>query len=79
MKPIDLKKGDTIKHTHLGVETSGVVMESPKQGKGLKKTLLVNVKGSEIGLFDECGSIYTKQITKVLKNNTWELVYHYEV
>jgi hypothetical protein len=76
IKAIDLKKGDTIKSNQLGVETSGIVMESPKQGKGLKKTLLVNVKGSEVGLFDEIGSIYMNQITKVFKDNTWQLVSH---
>jgi hypothetical protein len=74
VKAIELNKGDKIKHVHLGVETSGVVMESPKQGRGLKQTLVVDVKGSEIGLFDEMGSIYTNQITKVFKDNTWQSV-----
>ena len=41
-------------------------MESIRQGKGFKKTLLVDVKGSEIGLFDECGSIYVDDITAVV-------------
>ena len=76
IKAIELKKGDTIKSNHLGVETSGVVMESPKQGKGIKKTLLINVKGSEVGLFDECGSIYMHQIKKVLRDNNWQVVIH---
>jgi len=37
IKAIELKKGDTIKSNQLGVETSGIVMESPKQGRGIKK------------------------------------------
>jgi hypothetical protein len=41
-------------------------MESIKQGRGFKNTLLVDVKGSEIGLFDECGSIYVKDIIAVI-------------
>jgi len=41
-------------------------MESIKQGRGLKKVLLVDVKGSEIGLFDEMGSIYVDDIVEVL-------------
>jgi len=49
-------------------------MESPKQGRGLKQTLVVDVKGSEVGLFDEMGSIYTNQITKVFRDNTWQSV-----
>jgi hypothetical protein len=76
IKAIELKKGDTIKSNQLGVETSGIVMESPKQGRGIKKTLLINVKGSEVGLFDECGSVYMYQITKVFKDNIWQSVSH---
>jgi len=41
-------------------------MESIRQGKGFKKTLLVDVKASEIGLFDECGSIYVDDIIAVI-------------
>ena len=74
IKAIELKKGDRIKHNHLGIETSGIIVESPKQGRGLKSTLLVDVKGSEIGLFDEIGSIYTNQIKKVFRDNNWQEV-----
>ena len=33
-----LKKGDEIKHSHMGSNplVSGVIMESPRQGRGLK-------------------------------------------
>jgi hypothetical protein len=72
----EIKKGDKIKSNQLGVETSAVVMESIKQGKGFKKILLVDVKGSEVGLFDETGSIYTRQITKVFRDNNWLPVEH---
>jgi len=71
IKAIELKKGDQIKTNHLGLETSGVVLESPKQGRGLKSTLLIDCKGSEIGLFDEAGSVYMNQVKKVLRDNTW--------
>ncbi len=67
----ELKKEDKIKHKHLGSEVSGVIKESPKQGRGLRKTILVDVKGTEVGLFDEIGSIYSNEITKVLKNKEW--------
>jgi len=40
----------------------------------LKQTLIVDVKGSEVGLFDEMGSIYTHQITKVLRGGSWQPV-----
>ena len=41
----DLKKGDWIKHSHLGSSplVGGYIMESPRQGRGLKKTILVDV------------------------------------
>ena len=71
IKAIELKKGDQIKTNHLGLETSGVVLESPKQGRGLKSTLLIDCKGSEIGLFDEAGSVYMNQVKKVLRDNAW--------
>ena len=75
IKVIELKKGDKLKTNQLGLETTAILLESPKQGKGIKKTLLVDCKGSEIGLFDEIGSIYTYQIKKVLKDNNWQYVF----
>tara|TARA_E500000318_G_scaffold79970_1_gene74970 strand:+ start:180 stop:416 length:237 start_codon:yes stop_codon:yes gene_type:complete len=69
----DIKKGDKILHSHLGTQppVSGVVMESPVQGRGIRTTILVNVKGSEIGLFDETGSIYVNEILKVFRDDNW--------
>ena len=69
----ELKKGDKIMHSHLGTSpaVSGIVMESPKQGRGVKSTILVDVKGSEVGMFDEIGSIYSNQIMEVERDGTW--------
>ena len=69
----ELKKGDKIMHSHLGTSpaVSGIVMESPKQGRGVKSTILVNVKGSEVGMFDEIGSIYSNQIMEVERDGSW--------
>ena len=69
----ELKKGDKIMHSHLGTSpaVSGIVMESPKQGRGVKSTILVNVKGSEVGMFDEIGSIYSNQIAAVKRDGEW--------
>ena len=71
MKVKEIKKGDKILHKHLSTPVSGVVMESPVQGRGIRSTILVDVKGSEVGLFDEIGSIYTSQIMKVFRDNNW--------
>ena len=69
----ELKKGDKIMHSHMGTSpaVSGIGMESPKQGRGVKSTILVNVKGSEVGMFDEIGSIYSNQIMEVERDGTW--------
>ena len=74
IKLSELKKEDTIKHRHLGAEVSGVIKESPIQGKGVRTTILVDVKGTEVGMFDEIGSIYSGEITKVLRDNKWQAV-----
>jgi len=41
-------------------------LESIKQGRGFKKVLLVDMRGSEIGFFDEYGSIYVNDIIAVV-------------
>ena len=43
------------------------LLESPKQGRGFKSIVLMDVKGSDCGLFDEAGSVYTKDIIKPLQ------------
>jgi len=70
----DLKKTDEVKTTQLGQPISGKLLESPKQGKGLKKTILIWTKGSEIGMFDESGSVYADQVQQVLRDGTWHTV-----
>ena len=74
----DIKKGDKILHSHMGSQppVSGIVMESPIVGRGIRSTLLVDVKGSEVGFFDEIGSIYTKEVLKVFRDDNWLPVEH---
>ena len=69
----DLKKGDWIKHSHLGSSplVGGYIMESPRQGRGLKQTILVDVKGNYVGMFDEIGSIYANKIAAVKREGEW--------
>jgi len=63
-------------HSHLGTKpaVSGVIKESPKQGRGVKSTILVDVKGSEVGMFDEIGSIYSNEIMEVERDGSWQRV-----
>ena len=74
----EIKKGDTILHSHMGTTplVSGIVMESPIVGRGIRSTLLVDVKGSEVGFFDEIGSIYIKEVLKVFRDDNWLPVEH---
>ena len=62
-----IKKGTKLITNQLGVPTRATAMESIKQGKGFKNILLVNVKGSDVGLFDEIGSIYVSDILEVVE------------
>ena len=62
----NIKKGTKLITKHLGISVRATSMESIKQGRGFKKILLVDVKGSDIGLFDEIGSIYVDDIVEVL-------------
>jgi hypothetical protein len=70
----DLKKGQEIKsdQLHPVILCSGKLLESPKQGKGLKKTVLIFAKGSEFGLFDEAGSVYSTNIKLAKVGDNWE-------
>ena len=72
----ELKKGDRIMHSHMGTSpaVSGVIKESPRQGRGVKSTILVDVKGSEVGMFDEIGSIYSKEVMEVERDGSWQRV-----
>ena len=70
----NLKKKDEIRTTQLGSPVSGKLLESPKQGRGLKSAILIWTKGSEIGMFDEHGSVYANQVTEVLRDGAWHQV-----
>ena len=74
MKYKDLVKGDKILTKQLGTPVSGELLESPKQGKGLKNIIMIFTKASEIGLFDESGSVYARDILKVKRDDNWQKV-----
>ena len=62
----NIRKGTKLITNQLGTPTRATAMESIKRGRGFKNILLVNVKGSDIGLIDEIGSIYVSDIVEVL-------------
>jgi aconitase B len=70
----DLKKGDKILTKQLGQPVSGELLESPKQGRGLKNIVLIFSNAAEVGLFSESGSVYARDIIKVKRDNNWQAV-----
>ena len=70
----DLKKNDQIRSTQLGAPVSGKLLESPKQGKGLKQVILIWTKGTEVDMFDEHGSVEASDISEVFREGRWHLV-----
>jgi len=68
MKTNDIKKGTEIKTKQLGVAVSGVMMDNLKGN-----TRMIKTNGSEVGMFDEIGSVYaTDIIMAVNSDGVWE-------
>ena len=68
MKTNDIKKGTNIRTKQLGVSVNGIMMDSLKGNTRLIKTF-----GSEIGMFDEVGSVYATDITQAENSEgVWE-------
>ena len=69
----DIKKGQKVKTSQLGVLVSGVMMDNLKGN-----TRLIKTHGSEIGMFDEVGSIYSHDIQYAEVDGDWVKVIHTE-
>ena len=72
MKTNDIKKGTEIKTKQLGFPVSGVMMDSKKGN-----TRMIKTNGSEVGMFDEMGSVYATDIIAAKNSDgVWEDVEH---
>ena len=71
IKTNDLKKGTKVKTKQLGVITSGIIADNKKGN-----IRLVDVKGSEVGLFDEIGSVYAYDIVYAKIDEQWQKIEH---
>ena len=72
MKTNDIKKGTEIKTKQLGASVSGVMMDSLRGN-----TRMIKTNGSEIGMFDEIGSVYSTDILMAENSEgIWEDVEH---
>ena len=67
----DLKKNDIILSKQLGIPIKGKLLESPIQGKGIKKVITIYTYGEELGLFNEYGSISITDIVAVYREKGW--------
>ena len=61
-----IKKGTKLLVNNGLGECTAYALESIKQGRGLKKILLVDLKASEVGFYDEMGGIYVDHILEVV-------------
>ena len=73
MKTNDIKKGMNIKTGQLGTPVSGVMLDNLRGN-----TRLVDVKGSEVGMSDEMGSVYAHDILMVEVDGEWEEIEYTE-
>ena len=71
MKTNDIKKGMKIKSVQLGAPVTGIMMDNMRGN-----TRVVDVKGTEVGMFDEMGSVYSHDIVLVKNGKDWERVEH---
>ena len=71
MKTNEIKKGMKIKSAQLGTLVTGIMMDNMKGD-----TRMIDTKGSEIGLFDEIGSVYSHDIIEVEVVDRWFKVEH---
>ena len=74
MKTNEIKKGMKIKTSQLGVLVNGIMMDNLKGNIRMIKT-----HGTEIGLFDEIGSVYATDIQYAESSEgVWKKVEHTE-
>ena len=72
MKTNDIKKGTEIRTKQLGVSVSGIMMDNLRGN-----TRLIKTHGSEVGMFDEVGSVYATDIISAKDSNgNWVEVEH---
>ena len=71
IKTNDIKKGTKVKTAQLGALVTGIMADNKKGN-----TRLIDVKGSEVGLFDEIGSVYSHDIVAVEVDGEWKVVEH---
>ena len=57
-----LKKDEWYIIDMMGHSVRAKLMSSPKQGRGWKTTVMMDVRGTDVGMYDEMGSVYVSNI-----------------
>ena len=57
-----LKKNEWYIIDMMGHSVRAKLMSSPKQGRGWKTTVMMDVRGTDVGMYDEIGSVYVSNI-----------------
>jgi len=55
-------------HINNGLKVQAQLLESPKQGRGFKKVVLMKVMGSQAGFYDEMGGVFVSDIIRPVGN-----------
>ncbi len=64
MKASELVKDKWYIINNFGYDIRAKLLESPKQGRGYKTVVLMDVRGTDAGFFDEMGSVSVSHIKK---------------
>jgi len=56
---------------NFGYDIRAKLIESPKQGQGYKKIVLMDVRGTDAGFFDEMGGVNVDDILREHEQKKW--------
>ena len=68
MKASELVKGKWYIIYNFGYDIRAKLIESARQGRGYKTIVLMDVRGTDAGFFDELGGVHIGDIIKEYKN-----------
>jgi len=68
MEASKLEKGKWYIINNFGVNIPARLLDSPRQGRGWKQSVFMDVKGSVAGFVDEMGGVYVKDIVSLIEN-----------
>ena len=69
MKASELIKNKWYIINNFGYDIRAKLIESPKQGRGYKAVVLMDVRGTDAGFFDEMGGVYVSDIKKEIEKS----------